>query len=43
MFAYYDSELAKIVSRIVLGKLEETGFVKFTFTQYETEFQIVLC
>ncbi len=43
MFAYYDSELAKTVSRIVLGKLEETGFVKFYFTQYETEFQIILC
>ena len=43
MFAYYESELAKTVSRIVLGKLEETGFVKFTFVQYETEFQIVLC
>lgn len=43
MFAYYDSELAKTVSRIVLGKLEETGFVKFTFDQYETKFEIILC
>lgn len=43
MFAYYDSNLAKTVSRLADGKLEETGYVKFTFVQYETEFQIVLC
>lgn len=43
MFAYYDSNLAKTFSRLAEGKLEETGFVKFTFVQYETEFQIVLC
>ena len=43
MFANYDAELAKTVSRLAEGKLEETGFVKFTFTQYETEFQIILC
>lgn len=43
MFAYYDKDLAKTFSRLAEGKLEETGYVKFTFVQYETEFQIVLC
>jgi hypothetical protein len=43
MFAYYDSALAKTLSLLAEGKLEETGFIKFTFNQYETEFQVVLC
>jgi len=43
MFANYDAALAKTVSRLAEGKLEETGFIKFYFNQYETEFQIVLC
>ena len=43
MFAYYDTDLAKTFARLTEGKLEETGFVKFYFNQYETEFQIVLC
>lgn len=43
LFAYYKSELAKTVARFADGKLEETGFVKFTFNQYETEFNIILC
>lgn len=43
LFAYYDSELAKTVSRFADGKLEETGFIKFIFNQYETRFEIILC
>lgn len=43
MFAHYDNNLAKTIARLAEGKLEETGFVKFTFNQFDTEFYIVLC
>ena len=43
MFAYYDNDLAKTLSRLSEGKLEETGFVAFYVNQYDTPFKIVLC
>lgn len=43
MFAYYNTELAKTVSRLVVGKLEESGVIKFYFDKYETKFEIILC
>jgi hypothetical protein len=43
MFAYFDTDLSKTFSRFNMGKLEDTGFIKFYFNQYETQFQVVLC
>jgi hypothetical protein len=43
MFAYYNTDLAKTFARLGEGKLEDTGFIKFYFEQYETKFQVVLC
>lgn len=43
MFAYYDSNMAKTLTRLAEGKLEETGFIAFHLNQYDTEFKIVLC